>query len=145
MSLIIQNYISVLKKYATFSGRAGRKEYWYFGLANIIIWVVLSFFDGTFWTYWSRDYQARFLSVSSIYSLAILIPATALLVRRLHDISRSAWFLLVSLIPFAGPFIILFYAIEKSHPDANKYGPNPNETAKLQLSTEEVQPSNSGN
>lgn len=81
-------YIKVLKKYAVFSGRARRKEYWFFVLFSIIISVVLSLIDGVIGTYNSG---AGVGLLTGIYSLAILIPAIAVAVRRLHDTNRSGW------------------------------------------------------
>ena len=69
-------YLEVLKKYAVFNGRARRKEYWYFVLFNFIINIVLSGIDSM---------TTGMGLLPGIYTLAVLIPSIAVLVRRLHD------------------------------------------------------------
>ena len=105
-------YIKVLKQYSNFSGRARRKEYWMFFLFNII-------FAGL----------ATILSpkLYAIYSLAVLIPNLAVIVRRLHDIGKSGWMFLVALIPLIGVIWLLILLIRNSSPGKNKYGINPKE------------------
>ena len=120
-------YLMVLKKYAVFDGRAQRAEYWYFFLFNIIISIILSIlgkaigvFNITIGTVGS---EINILSL--LYSLAVLIPGLAVSVRRLHDVSKSGWMILISLIPLIGTIWILVLTIRDSTPGENKYGPNP--------------------
>ena len=116
-------YLEVLKKkYAQFSGRARRKEYWYFVLFNVIISIVLSVLDVVLGTY-SKGGGIGLLD--GIYTLAILIPAIAVTVRRLHDTGRSGWWLLIGFIPLIGGLILLFFMVLDSKPGANEYGENP--------------------
>ena len=117
-------YIEVLKKYAVFNGRARRKEYWMFVLFSIIIGIVLRIIDNLI----GLD-EGSFTTVllSSLYSLAVLIPSLAVSVRRLHDTNRSGWWLFISLVPFVGPIVLLMFLVTDSHPDENQYGPNPKE------------------
>ena len=109
--------MEVLKKYAVFTGRARRAEFWYFVLFNIIVSIVLSIISGIF-----RD-KSNILG--SIYSLAVLIPSIAVGVRRLHDIGKSGWWLLISLIPLIGWIWIIVLTAMEGNPGDNKYGPNP--------------------
>ena len=81
-------YLEALKKYAVFSGRSRRREYWYFVLFNIIVGIVLGWIDALLGT--RGSYYAGAGLLSGIYSLAVLIPTLAVSVRRLHDIDR-AW------------------------------------------------------
>ena len=109
-------YIEVLKKYAVFSGRARRKEYWMFVLFSIIIYLVL--------------YVLELLVggpgiVAFLYCLAVLLPSISVCVRRLHDIGRSGWWIFISLIPAIGAIILLIFMVLESKPGENKYGPNP--------------------
>ena len=104
-------YIAVLKKYAAFGGRARRKEYWMFVLFNMIISIVLSVVLGFI-------SQSLGSAVSGIYSLAILVPAIAVGVRRMHDIGRSGWWLLF-------PIVNLIFACTATKPGDNEYGPQP--------------------
>lgn len=113
---LVDWYLEVLKKYAVFSGRARRKEYWTFLLFNIIIGLVLG---GIAWLAGGPDV------LGSIYSLVVLIPGIAVSVRRLHDTDRSGWWLLIGLIPLIGAIVLLVLMAQDSQPGANQYGPNP--------------------
>lgn len=114
-------YLAVLKKYAVFSGRARRKEYWFFVLFNIIISITLSIIDISIGTGTAEG--PGILSI--IYSLAIIIPSLAVSVRRLHDTDRSGWWLLILLIPFIGLIVLLVFMFLDGSPGTNKYGANP--------------------
>jgi len=113
-------YLDAFRKFADFSGRATRSQYWFFVLFNFIISLVLGFIDSIFGLY---SDGMGFLS--AIYGLVVLIPALALSVRRLHDTNRSGWWLLVLFIPIVGIFVFLYFMIQDSTPGANRYGPNP--------------------
>lgn len=108
-------YTDVLKKYAVFSGRAQRKEYWMFFLFNTIISIVLILVG----------MLIRVSFLENLYTLAVLIPSIAVAVRRLHDTGRSGWWILISLIPFIGAVILIVFMVLDSQPDTNEYGPNP--------------------
>ncbi|GBE14402.1 MAG TPA: DUF805 domain-containing protein [Proteobacteria bacterium] len=109
-------YLEVLKKYAVFSGRATRREYWMFFLFNTIITLVIGFVEGI----------AGSLGIfSMLYSLAVLIPGTGVSVRRLHDTDRSGWWLLISLIPLIGVIVLVVFTAQDSRPGDNQYGANP--------------------
>ncbi len=122
-------YIDVLKKYATFSGRAQRAEYWYFFLFNIIISVVLIGIDTVLGT--GADMGMGLLS--GIYSLAVLLPGLAVAVRRLHDIGRSGWWLLIGLIPLIGFIVLIIWFVKDSDPGENQYGSNPKEAENARI------------
>ena len=115
-------YLTVLKKYAVFNGRAGRKEYWYFILFNIIISLILGFIDGIMGGF---SVEAGIGPLGAIYSLAILIPSLAVSVRRLHDTDRSGWWLLIGLIPLIGAIVLIIFMIQDGKPNDNQYGSNP--------------------
>ncbi|MDM7914552.1 MAG: DUF805 domain-containing protein [Candidatus Eisenbacteria bacterium] len=117
-------YLGVLRKYAVFSGRARRKEYWYFALFNAIVCLVLMLIDRLTHTY-SSTFSMGLLS--GIYSLAVLIPSLAVAVRRLHDTGRTGWWLLLALVPFLGGLVILVFTVQDSRPGSNQYGANPKE------------------
>jgi uncharacterized membrane protein YhaH (DUF805 family) len=119
-------YLEVLKKYAVFSGRARRAEYWYFVLFNLIVVIVLSGIDALLGTF--NVVQGVGL-LSGIYSLAVLIPTLAVTVRRLHDIDRTGWWILINLIPLVGTIVLLVFAVTDGTPGSNRYGPNPKGTA----------------
>ncbi|QIM68219.1 MULTISPECIES: DUF805 domain-containing protein [Basfia] len=115
-------YLSVLKKYAVFSGRARRKEFWMFMLFTTIIGIALGVLDVLFGFY---DHQTGQGFLSGIYSLAVLIPTIAVSARRLHDTDRSAWWLLLGFIPVIGILIlIVFWCFDGSF-TTNRFGVNP--------------------
>ena len=114
-------YLEVLRKYAVFSGRARRKEYWMFFLFNLIIFFVLGLIEG----FLRIAPQINGSVLASIYALAILIPGIAVGVRRLHDTNRSGWWLLISLVPLIGAIVILVFMVQDSQPGDNQYGQNP--------------------
>lgn len=114
-------YLEVLKKYAVFSGRARRAEYWYFVLFNVIVSIVLAVIDIILGT--GGDTGVGILG--ALYSLAVMLPGLGVSVRRLHDIGRSGWWLLLGIIPIIGGLILLYWAIQDSESGANQYGPYP--------------------
>ena len=115
-------YLQALKKYAVFSGRSRRMEYWYFVLFNIIVSIVLGVIDGLLGT--SGSYAGAGL-LSGIYGLAVLIPSLAVTVRRLHDTDRTGWWILIALMPLIGVIVLLVFALLEGTPGDNQYGPNP--------------------
>ena len=115
-------YLAVLKKYAVFSGRAQRAEYWYFVLFNVIIGIAFGVINAVI----RNDSVALVLGLLySLYGLAVLIPILAVAVRRLHDIGKSGWMLLITLIPLIGAIWFIVLMVTDSNPGENKYGPNP--------------------
>jgi uncharacterized membrane protein YhaH (DUF805 family) len=115
-------YLKVLRQYADFSGRARRKEYWMFVLFNILFATILGVVDQGIGTF---NDLTGYGMLSGIYSLVILIPAIAVGVRRLHDVGKSGWMLLIGLIPLIGFIWLLVLFVTDSDPGNNKYGPNP--------------------
>jgi uncharacterized membrane protein YhaH (DUF805 family) len=115
-------YLEALKKYAVFSGRSRRREYWYFVLFNIIVSIVLGWIDALLGT---RGSYAGAGLLSGIYGLAVIIPSLAVTVRRLHDIDRSGWWILIGLVPLIGVIVLLVFALQDGTPGDNRYGPNP--------------------
>ncbi len=115
-----------LKKYATFSGRSRRSEYWYFALFYLIIAVVLGIIDRMAGTMTS-DGMVGILG--GLFTLAMLIPSLAVGARRLHDTGRSGWWQLIALVPLIGVIVLIVFYVQDSHPGSNQYGPNPKEVA----------------
>ncbi len=115
-------YLKVLKNYSVFSGRARRKEYWYFVLFNIIasmVCVYIDIYTGTFIP------QSGFGLLRGIYTLLVLVPSIAVSVRRLHDINFSGWWLLITLIPLVGVIVLLVLFVRDGTPTGNRFGENP--------------------
>lgn len=115
-------YLEVLKKYATFEGRARRKEYWFFQLFNVLAVLVLALVDGATGTF---SAEAGLGLLSGLYVLAILVPSIAVTVRRLHDTDRSGWWFLIGFVPLIGGLVLLVFALLDSTPGANRFGTNP--------------------
>lgn len=119
-------FLMVLKKYAVFSGRAQRAEYWYYFLFYILIFIGLAIADGVTGSLSAETGMGLF---TSIFALGMLIPSLAVSVRRLHDTNRSGWWVLVTLIPLIGGIVLLIFTVQDSTPGENKYGPNPKTAA----------------
>lgn len=108
----MEYFIDAFKRYADFSGRADRRQYWMFVLIYIIIYVILSIIDSALGTF----------LLGLIFSLALLIPSLSIGARRLHDTGRSGWWLLIGLIPLLGAIVLIVFFVQDSDDD-NEYGP----------------------
>ena len=117
-------YLAVLKKYADFSGRARRSEYWYFVLFNMIFAIVAMVLDNILSTTVSPLPYGVFYF---IYLFAVLLPSLAVAVRRLHDVGKSGWFMFIALIPFVGAIWLLILYFTEGDAGVNEYGANPKE------------------
>lgn len=100
-------YLTVLKQYATFKGRARRKEYWMFVLVNVSISIILFGGDVLIRGGVERAMGAT-IGLSGAYGLAVLLPSIAVQVRRLHDLDRTGWWLLMVLVPQAVGWVFGF-------------------------------------
>jgi len=117
-------YLEALKKYAVFSGRSRRKEYWYFFLFNSIFYLILLIIDTLTGTYNQENGMGL---LTTIYFIAVLLPSLGLSVRRLHDTNRRGWWILLSLIPIIGAIVLLIFMVQDSTPGENRFGSNPKE------------------
>jgi uncharacterized membrane protein YhaH (DUF805 family) len=115
-------FLTGLKKYAVFSGRAQRAEFWYFVLFIVLITFVLAIIDDLTGT---LNHATGVGLLSGLFSLATLIPYLAVGARRLHDTGRSAWWLLIGIIPLIGAIVLIVFFAQDSAPGDNAYGPNP--------------------
>ena len=119
-------YLSVLKNFALFTGRARRKEYWMFTLFNLIFAIIAMVIDRMLGTsFHMNGISLGYGYIYTLYGLVVLIPGLAVMVRRLHDIGKSGWFFLIVLIPLAGAIWLLVLLCTDSKPGTNKWGPNP--------------------
>lgn len=118
-------YLKVLRQYVDFKGRARRKEYWTFVLFNILFGIGCAILDGGLGL--SFDENLYYGPIYGLYSLVMFLPSLAVGVRRLHDIGKSGWMLLIVLIPIIGVIWLLVLLVTDSQPGENAYGPNPKE------------------
>lgn len=102
-------------KYCCFTGRASRSEYWWWFLFVVIVGAILGMFGKTGEV------------LNGIAGLALFLPGLGLAVRRLHDISKSGWWVLLALIPVVGAIILIIWYVQDSDQYTNQYGPVPNE------------------
>ncbi len=105
-------YIKVLQNYALFSGRARRTEYWMFVLINFIISIVLTVVDSMIFS----PYEPQW--INTLYSLAVLLPSIAVAVRRMHDVGKSGWYILI-------PIYNIILAATEGDQGPNEYGEDP--------------------
>ena len=100
-----------INQYADFSGKSTRSEYWYFFLATLVlhcaVFIIQAIVDDFF-------FDDIFNILSVLLRLGLFVPSLALTVRRLHDIDRSAWWVLIGLIPLVGPIILLIWLLQQS-------------------------------
>ena len=100
----MDEFITVLKNYAGFSGRAGRREYWMFFLIYVLIYTALAVLAGIL----PSALATIFSTLIVVFGLGLIIPSIAVGVRRLHDTDHSGWWMLISLIPLAGLYLLYF-------------------------------------
>ena len=105
-----------LKKYAVFSGRARRKEYWMFFLLYFIAMIVANVIDVAAMTMGA---------VTLIVSLGLFIPSLAVSIRRLHDINKSGWWMLIAFIPLVGAIVLLVFFCKDGTNGSNPFGDDP--------------------
>ena len=143
-----QYYLDTLKnRYAQFSGRASRSEFWFFVLFNLIVSIIFAILDSVLGTGYTYEVTTNTLATAtteaasvnvtqtigylqSLYGLAVLIPSIAVSIRRLHDIGKSGWWILLSVIPLVniiGVFVLIYFYVQDSQPGENEYGSNPKE------------------
>ena len=112
--MIMKYFVDAFRKYADFSGRATRTQYWMFVLIFTIIYLALALVDTFLGTY----------AFALIFNLALLIPYFSINARRLHDTGRTGWWQLIVFLPLIGFIVLLVFYVQDSHED-NEYGPNP--------------------
>lgn len=117
----MQWFMTALKKYAVFDGRARRKEFWFFELFVVLISIVLAFVDRAIGTF---NMETGVGTLGALATLALIIPTLSVGARRLHDTNRSGWWQLLY-ITVIGTIVLLVFFLLDSHPGTNRFGPNP--------------------
>ena len=121
-------YLKCLKQYIDFWGRARRKEYWMFTLWNVVITLFLAALAPIGMEIGSDSFVSYIpMVLYLLYGLFILIPSFTVSVRRLHDIGKSGWWILISLIPVIGSIILLVWYCTEGQRCENEWGPDPKE------------------
>jgi uncharacterized membrane protein YhaH (DUF805 family) len=110
--VLVNWFMTVVKKYAEFKGRASRAEFWWYYLGYIILMVVVSIIDSLI----------RSSFFTTILSLGLLLPTLGVSIRRMHDVGKSGWFILI-------PIYDIILAATDGQPGDNQYGPNPKAAA----------------
>lgn len=104
--------------YVTFSGRASRSEYWWAVLFNVIVGIALGILDGVLFAGPESDPEV----LSSVYGLATFLPSLAISIRRLHDIGRTGWWVLLWIVPVIGWIVLLIFHVTRSEEGPNRFG-----------------------
>ncbi len=112
----MNHYTDVLKKYAVFSGRARRQEYWMFFLFNLAALIVVAILDAVLGT-------SPWLYL--VYGLGTLLPNLAVTVRRLHDTGKSGWWIFIGAVPLVGFIWMIVLLATEGNDQPNAYGLNP--------------------
>jgi uncharacterized membrane protein YhaH (DUF805 family) len=118
----MSSFLTALKKYAMFSGRSARSEYWYFILFYFLILIGLAFVD----VLMGMVSESTGLGVlTALFALAMFIPSLSVSIRRLHDTNHSGWWFLLAFIPIVGGIWLFVYMVQDSMVGDNQFGPNP--------------------
>lgn len=115
-------YLEVLRKYATFSGRAARREFWFFQLWNLVASIALFIVDALLGT---DTPELAYGLLGTLYGLGVLVPSLAVGARRLHDIGRTGWWQLIMLIPLLGLILLIVWWATEGEGGPNRFGPEP--------------------
>lgn len=117
-------FILALERYRDFSGRSRRREYWNYIVFYLLLGIGATFLDNLFGF---SDLGDNVGPIYSLFFIIMLVPSLAVSVRRLHDINKSGWVLLVGLIPIIGFIWLLIYCLREGTYGPNQYGEDPKE------------------
>jgi uncharacterized membrane protein YhaH (DUF805 family) len=112
-----------LKRYLDFAGRSRRKEYWMFFLLVIVLEVVAMVLDNVLGM--GQMVAGIYGPLLVLLMLALIVPGIAVSIRRLHDTDRSAWWVLIGLVPFVGGLVLLVFFVMEGTRGPNRFGPDP--------------------
>lgn len=115
------------KRYTDFQGRSRRSEYWWPQLFFILVYIALIVVIGVASILGSvGQILAGIASLAYfVFALAVLIPSLAVVFRRLHDLDKSAWWILIGIIPLIGSLVLLYWFCQPGTAGSNQYGPDP--------------------
>lgn len=110
-----------LRRYADFGGRSPRAEYWWFALAYLIVLMIAAAIDGVLGTGFGRVGGLFY----ALVALAAFVPSLAVTIRRLHDLDRSGWWMLLAFIPLIGGIVLLVWFCSRGTVGPNRFGHDP--------------------
>jgi uncharacterized membrane protein YhaH (DUF805 family) len=129
VNAIIANFRHVVtKQYVDFNGRTARAPFWYYVLAYIVLYIAASILDGMFVGGGFTPYGGFYYHpqpFTGLLALALLLPGLGISVRRLHDIDRSGWWILIGIIPIVGWLLLIYWYAQPGTKGANKFGAEP--------------------
>lgn len=110
---------TVFSRYVKFSGRARRSEYWYWVLFLILVSIALAIIDGMIFGFEQNDAAI----LGPIFSLGTFLPSLGVAFRRMHDLGKSAWWLLIGFIPLIGSLVLIYWFAQRGDEGPNRFGP----------------------
>ena len=110
------------RRYAEFTGRTRRKEYWSFVLLLFVVSLVIGFIEGMLGL---SGMVGTYGPLSWLFLLIVLIPSIAVGVRRFHDLGKSGWWILIGIVPILGALVLIFFFVQEGEKGPNEYGPDP--------------------
>ena len=109
------------QKYSTFDGRASRSEFWWFGLFLLLVSIAATLLDFVMFSGLALEIGL----ISTLFSLATILPCLSVTSRRLHDVNRSGWWQLLWFLPVIGWIVVLYWVVKKGDSGANRFGNDP--------------------
>lgn len=117
--------LDAYKRYADFQGRSGRREYWMFALFIFLVAMGFALVGAIMTGIGGRMLGGLVYLIYAVFLLGSFVPSLAVGFRRLHDTNRSAWWILIGLIPFLGSIVLLVFYCLPGTPGSNRFGPEP--------------------
>ena len=115
----VESIRKVLSNYANFDGRATRSEFWWFALFYVLLQLAGGVLDVTLFP------ESPFGPIGMLLTLALLLPYLAVSARRLHDVDRTGWWLLISFVPVIGAIVLVVFCVQRGTPGPNRFGAPP--------------------
>lgn len=124
---IVENFRRIVTtQYFDFNGRTAREPFWYYVVAYVVLMIAASVIEAILFGGPSvYGYAYRPNPLTALLTLALLLPSLGIGARRLHDIDRSAWWLLIGIIPFVGWIILIYWYVQPGTPGPNQFGSDP--------------------
>lgn len=122
--LLMEWMLMPVRRYADFSGRSRRKEFWMFQLGIVLLYIAVVILGAILGAI-SETRAGIVMIIFAIAMLGLIIPSLAVAVRRLHDQDKSGWMILLGFIPLIGGIILLVFYCTEGTPGPNQYGPDP--------------------